>query len=74
MTPEEAWIGQKPSVAYFKIFGCIAFSHVPDQKRKKLDDKGENCIFLGVSEQSKAYKLFNPITKKIVISRDVIFY
>ena len=48
-------------------------SHIPDQKRRKLDDKGEKCIFLGVSEQSKAYKLYNPITKKIVISRDVIF-
>ncbi|GMJ14865.1 hypothetical protein HRI_005155700 [Hibiscus trionum] len=42
-------------------------------KRSKLDDKGEKCIFLGVCEQSKAYKLYNPITKKIVISRDVVF-
>ena len=27
-------------------------------------------VFLGVSEVSKAYKLFNPLTKKIVISQD----
>ncbi|CAM8959850.1 unnamed protein product [Rhodiola kirilowii] len=73
ITPQEAWNGGKPDVEYFKIFGCIAFAHIPDQKRKKLDDKGEKCIFLGVSEQSKAYKLYNPVTKKIVISRDVIF-
>lgn len=31
------------------------------------------CIFLGVSDQSKAYKLYNSKTKKIIISRDVIF-
>ena len=43
------------------------------KKEKKLDYKGEKCIFLGVSEMSKAYKLYNPITKKIVISRDIIF-
>ena len=43
-------------------------------KRSKLDDKGEKCIFLGVSDQSKAYKLYNPTTKKIIISRDVVFY
>ncbi|KAK9941415.1 hypothetical protein M0R45_018018 [Rubus argutus] len=73
MTPEEAWSGKKPAVDHFKIFGCIAYAHIPDEKRKKLDDKGEKCVFLGVSEQSKAYKLFNPITKKIVVSRDVIF-
>lgn len=31
------------------------------------------CIFLGVSEKSKGYRLFNPIAKKIVVNRDVIF-
>ena len=55
------------------MFGCIAYAYVPDVKRKKLDDKGVKCIFLGISEHSKAYKLLNPITKKIVISRDVVF-
>ena len=74
MTPEEAWSGHRPSIENFIIFGCIAFAHIPDQKRSKLDDKGEKGIFLCVSEQSKAYKLYNPITKKIVISGDGIFY
>lgn len=73
MTPEEAWSGRKPAVDHFKIFGCIAYAHVPDEKRKKLDDNSEKCVFLGVSEHSKAYKLFNPFTKKIVISREVVF-
>ena len=73
MTPEEAWNGRKPSVDHFKVFGCIAYAHVPDEKRKKLDDKGEKCVFLGINEHLKAYKLFNPITKRIVISRDVVF-
>ncbi|KAL6322426.1 hypothetical protein AAG906_008081 [Vitis piasezkii] len=73
MTSEEGWSGWKLVVDHFKIFGCIAYAHVPT-KRKKLDDKGEKCVFLGVSEASKAYKLFNPLTKKIVTSRDVIFY
>lgn len=35
--------------------------------------KVKSAFFLGVSEHSKAYKLYNPITKKIVISRDVVF-
>ena len=73
MTPAETWSGRKPVVNHFKIFGCIAYAHIPDEKRRKLDFKGEKCIFLGVSDQSKAYKLYNPITKRIVISRDVVF-
>ena len=74
MTPEEVWSGRKPTVDHFRIFGCIAYAHVPDEKRKKFDAKDEMCVFLGASEASKAYKLFNPLTKKIVTSRDVIFY
>ena len=73
MTPEEAWSGWRPKVDHFKKFGCIAYAHIPDQKRTKLDDKGEKCVFLGVSDQSKAYKLYNPCTKKIIISLDVVF-
>lgn len=73
MTPEEAWSGRKPAVDHFRIFGCIAYAHIPDEKRRKLDNKGEKFIFLGVSDKSKAYKLYNPSTMKIVISRDVVF-
>jgi len=67
-TPEEAWSGRKPAVDHFRIFGCIAYAYVLDEKRKKLDDKGEKCVFLGISECFKAYKLFNPLTKRIVTS------
>ncbi|KAL6321195.1 hypothetical protein AAG906_015539 [Vitis piasezkii] len=61
MTPEEAW-----------MFGCISHVHVPDIKRTKLEDKSFTCVLLGVSEESKAYRLYDPIAKKIVISRDVV--
>ena len=60
-------------VSHFRIFGSICYSLVPDEKRGKLDDKSEKCIFVGYSERSKAYKLYNPITKKTIIGRDVIF-
>ncbi|KAI5342769.1 hypothetical protein L3X38_010645 [Prunus dulcis] len=73
MTPQEAWNGKKPSVDHFKMSRYIAYAHVRDQRRKKLNDKSEKCVFLSVSETSKAYTLFNLVTKKVVISRDVVF-
>ena len=73
VTPEEAWSGVKPNVDYFRVFGCIGHVHVPDNKRKKLDDKSFQCVLLGVSEKSKAYRLYDPVSKKIVVSRDVVF-
>lgn len=73
MTPEEAWNGVKPSVEYFRVFGCTTHVHVPDSTRTKLDDKSLICVLLGVSEESKAYRLYDPVKQKIIISRDVIF-
>ncbi|GJR46733.1 retrovirus-related pol polyprotein from transposon TNT 1-94 [Tanacetum coccineum] len=71
--PEEAWSGFKPSVAYFKVFGSIAYVHIPDCKRIKLDDKSKKCVFIGVSEESKAYRLYDLVSKRIIVSRDVVF-
>ncbi|PNX70930.1 retrovirus-related Pol polyprotein from transposon TNT 1-94, partial [Trifolium pratense] len=72
-TPEEAWSGIKPSISHFKVFGSIAYVHVPDNLRKKLDDKSIVCIYLGISDESKAYKLYDPMKRKIVVSKDVKF-
>ncbi|GMI71530.1 hypothetical protein HRI_000822300 [Hibiscus trionum] len=73
MTPNDAWSDKKPGIGHLKIFGCNAYAHVPEQIRKKLDERGEQCIFIGYDERSKAYRLYNPVTKKLIISRDVEF-
>lgn len=72
ITPEEAWSGNKLGVAHFKVFGCLAYSHVNDKLRSKLDDKSVSCVMLGISDESKAYRLYNPATKRIIVSIDVI--
>ena len=40
-----------------RVFGCVAYAHILDQLRKKLDSKGEKCIFVGYSDESKAYRI-----------------
>jgi hypothetical protein len=47
--------------------------HVPNQEQSKIDDKSKKCIFIGYDSSSKGYKLYNPNSGKIVISRDVEF-
>ena len=61
----------KHSVSHLKVFGCVAYAHVLDELRKKLDKKGHKCIFVGYSEDTKAYKLYDHVTRKVIISRDV---
>ena len=72
-TPCEVWSSKKFSVAHLIFFGCDAFVHVPKDKRSKLDNKAEKCIFIGYKDGVKGYKLWNPITRKIVYSQDVVF-
>lgn len=71
-TPYEAWRGSNPTTSHLKVFGCIAYALVKSA-RHKLAEKSEKCIFIGYSLQSKTYMLYNPTTKKMIISRDVMF-
>ena len=72
-TPHEVWTGKKPSLSHLRVFGCDAYVHVPKEKRTKLDNKSERCIFIGYKDGLKGYKLWNPETRKVVYRRDVVF-
>lgn len=73
VAPNELWNGKKCDLDKFKVFGCRAMVWLPNRKRSKLDAKSVECIFLRNASNSKAYRLYNEKTKKIVVSRDVIF-
>lgn len=55
---------------YFTIFSYVTYAHIVDQRVK---DKGEKCVLLGISEESKNYKLYNPQIKKMIVRREVVF-
>ena len=71
--PQQAWSRKCSNISQLRIFGCVAYAHVPEEMKRKLDDRSQKCIFVWYSEESKAYRLYNPITKKYVINRDVVF-
>ena len=59
-------------MSHLKVFGCTAYALVKTHSRK-FDGKTEKYIFIGYSSESKAYKLYNPVSGKLTISRDVVF-
>lgn len=73
VTPEEKWGNSKPSVQHLRVFRCLAYALVPFERRIKLDERSIKCVMFGVSKESKAYRLYNPETSKIMVSRDVHF-
>ncbi|GAU21786.1 hypothetical protein TSUD_329110 [Trifolium subterraneum] len=69
MQPEELWTCNKPSVKHLRIFGSLCYRHIPDEMRRKLDDKCEHLILIGYDATS-AYKMYNPKSQKVIINRD----
>ncbi|KAG8492723.1 hypothetical protein CXB51_010438 [Gossypium anomalum] len=72
-TPFEAWFGQKPTVSHLRVFGCLCYALVPAEKRTKLEKRSMPGVFVGYSRVKKGYRIFDPLTKKIIVSRDVKF-
>ena len=76
VTPYERWFGKKPSAFHLKTFGCdaVVLNKGPKPKSGKFFPKGNKMKFVGYQSSTKGYRLYNPITKQIIIARDVIFF
>ncbi|POM60817.1 Transposon Polyprotein integrase [Phytophthora palmivora] len=72
-TPYELWYNRIPSMQYIKVFGCSGYVHITEQYRDKLDARARLCMYLGVPDHKKGYRLMDINTHTIVYSRDVIF-
>ncbi|KAG8482954.1 hypothetical protein CXB51_021884 [Gossypium anomalum] len=70
-TSQEIWPGNPTNYSDLKIFGCPVYAHVDNGK---LEPRSIKCIFLGYKAGVKGYKLWCLENRKVVISRDVIFY
>jgi hypothetical protein len=51
----------------------MAYAHIPDCQRTKLDKKAEKMRFVGYSIQSKGYRLLDDKTGNVLVRRDVVF-
>ncbi len=54
------------------FFGCVAHVHVDKENTNKLESKS-TCISMGCETTSRNYHCYNPLLKKVVVSRDVQF-
>lgn len=73
LTPFELFHGYKPDVSHLRVFGCVAYAHIPKEKRVKGDRKSFKCIFIGYTDDKKGYRLYDPRTEDIIAARSVWF-
>nr|GEZ87815.1 Gag-Pol polyprotein [Tanacetum cinerariifolium] len=65
-TPYHIINNRKPSVKFFHIFGSICYIVRDGENLDKMKEKGDECIFVGYSNQSRAYRVFNKRTRVIM--------
>ncbi|KAG7536936.1 Integrase catalytic core [Arabidopsis suecica] len=71
-SPFEVLNKNKPSINHLRVFGCVCFVLIGEQ-RNKLEPKSVKGMFIGYSITQKGYKCYIPETKKVLVSRDVKF-
>nr|GFD22380.1 retrovirus-related Pol polyprotein from transposon TNT 1-94 [Tanacetum cinerariifolium] len=72
-TPYHIINNWKPLVKFFHIFGSICYIVRDGENLDKMKEKGNECIFVGYSNHSRAYRVFNKRTRVIMESIHVIF-
>ncbi|GKB62487.1 retrovirus-related pol polyprotein from transposon TNT 1-94 [Tanacetum coccineum] len=65
--------GRKPTVKFFHIFGSLCYIVRDGENLDKIKEKGDACIFVGYSTQSKGYRVYNKRTRLIVETIHVNF-
>ncbi|GKF94387.1 hypothetical protein Tco_0284087, partial [Tanacetum coccineum] len=79
VTPYELWTKKKPNLNYLRVWGCRAVVRLPYPKLKTLGERGNECIFDGYAEHSKAFRFYvielndSVSINSIIESRDAIF-
>jgi len=71
ITPFEAWHNYKPDVSHLRRWGCIAYSHVPTELRKKLDPKGTKGTLVGY-DNAPGNRIYDPVRRGIISTKDWI--
>lgn len=72
-SPYEVWFGKKFDINQLKPFGTPVYAHIPKEKRKKWDSKGERGVMVGYGETVKGYRIYFPHKSDVEIKRDIVF-
>ena len=72
-SPYQNLFKKLPDYNGLKVFSCRCYPYLRDYTKNKFDKKTYPCVFIGCSPLHKGYHCLQPQTKRIYISRHVIF-
>ncbi|GKE21202.1 putative ribonuclease H-like domain-containing protein [Tanacetum coccineum] len=72
-TPYEIINGKKSDISFLHVFGALCYPKNDREDIGKLGAKGDIGFFIGYSANSRAYRVYNRRTKKIMETMNVTF-
>nr|GFD05814.1 integrase, catalytic region, zinc finger, CCHC-type, peptidase aspartic, catalytic [Tanacetum cinerariifolium] len=71
--PYELINGRKPDISFLHVFEALCYPKNDREDIGKLDAKGDIGFFIGYSADSRAYRIYNRMSKKIMETMNVLF-
>lgn len=73
LTPTQVLYHRRPTYNHLRVFGCLCYPLLQSSTINKLQPRSMPCVFLGYPTEYRGYKCFDLSTRKITISRHVVF-
>lgn len=72
-SPTKILYQKDQSYSHLRVFRCLCYPQIPSTSRNKLQHRPPSCVFLGFTPNNRGYKCYELSSRKIFISRHVIF-
>lgn len=69
--PAELWYGERPDLRKLRVFGCVAYLHIPKELvNGKFESRSKRCKLVGYC--ANGYRLWCPEDNKIILGHDIV--
>ena len=73
LQPFTLWYGTSPPISNLRVWGCPVYTKITKPGLSKLAPRSQLGFFIGYTNSLTSYRVWDPVTQRVVISRDIVF-